>query len=286
MRIDAHQHFWRYNPQRDTWITDDMAVLQRDFFPEDLLPLLQENGIDGCVAVQADQSEEETHFLLDLASRHPEIQGVVGWVDLRAPRLLDRLQYFSQFEKLCGFRHIVQAEPDDRVMLRPDFCRGIDRLREFDFTYDILIYPRQLPAAIDLVAKFPEQAFVIDHIAKPLIRSREVAAWAAQMRVVAANPNVYCKLSGLITEADWRNWRSADFAPYLDVVFEAFGPDRLMFGSDWPVCLLAGSYEQAKSVIDGYTRGLTPDQRERIFGLNATHFYNLKVSHHGPAAYR
>lgn len=278
MNIDSHQHFWRYDAQRDTWITDEMAVLKRDFLPTDLLPELAANGIDGCVAVQADQSERETQFLLDCAAHHPEIVGVVGWVDLRAPNLPQRLACFSRFEKLRGFRHIVQAEPDDRFLLREDSCRGIARLREFGLTYDILIYPKQLPAAIEFVAKFPEQPFVIDHLAKPAIRTKEIDSWCRHIRAVAAHPNVFCKLSGLITEADWRKWRPEDCRPYLDVVFDAFGVDRLIFGSDWPVCLLAGTYKQVKDVIADYTRRLAATDREKIFGLNAAKFYGLTRS--------
>jgi L-fuconolactonase len=195
MRIDSHQHFWRFNRQRDTWITDEMALLKRDFLPEDLLPELKASGIDGCIAVQTDQSEHETLFLLDLARRHTQIKGVVGWVDLRASDIPERLQYFSRFEKLRGFRHIAQSEPDDRFLLQPDFVRGIGQLADFGFTYDILIYPKQLPAAIELVARFPKQRFVIDHIAKPAIRSGEIEPWSGLMREMASLPNVYCKVS-------------------------------------------------------------------------------------------
>ena len=279
MHIDSHQHFWRYDQQRDTWITDEMSVLRRDFLPDDLIPELRANGMDGSVAVQADQSEQETLFLLDSASRSPEIKGVVGWVDLCSPTLPERLEYFSQFEKLCGFRHIVQSESDDRYMLRQDFLAGIASLQQLRFTYDILIYPRQLPAAIELAGKFPEQRFVIDHLAKPRIRSREISDWARNIKSIASSPNVYCKLSGLVTEADWHNWRESDFKPYLDVVFEAFGPDRLMFGSDWPVCLLAGTYESVKAVVAGFIHQLPITQQEKVFGANATRFYGLKTSH-------
>jgi L-fuconolactonase len=286
MHIDSHQHFWRYTPQRDGWITDDMAVLKRDFLPEDLIPELQANHVHGTVAVQADQSEQETMFLLDLASRFPEIKGVVGWVDLCSPELPKRLEYFSRFEKLRGFRHVVQSEPDDRYMLREDFVDGVGCLQRFNFTYDILIYPKQLPAAIELVAKLPQQRFVIDHMAKPLIRSRTISPWQHQMREIALNPHVYCKVSGLVTEADWQSWREADIRPYLDVVFEAFGPDRLMFGSDWPVCLLAGSYETVKVVVANYIRELPEEQQVKILGLNAVRFYGLKVPHDEPATAR
>jgi L-fucono-1,5-lactonase len=283
MIIDSHQHFWRYDPQRDHWITDEMAVLKQDFLPGDLVPQLCANGVDGSIVVQADQSERETMFLLDLAAQFGEIKGVVGWVNLCGADLPWRLEYFSRFEKLCGFRHVVQTEPDDRFMLHEDFLTGIEHLQRFNFSYDILIYPRQLPAAVELVRRFPRQRFVIDHAAKPSIRSRVISPWEQQMRAIATNPNVYCKLSGLITEADWDNWRKADFRPYLDVVFDAFGPDRLMFGSDWPVCLLAGSYAAVKDLIADYICDLPMTQQEKIFGLTAASFYGLKTSHHEPA---
>jgi L-fucono-1,5-lactonase len=275
MTLDAHQHFWRYNAARDGWITDEMAAIRRDFLPEHLAPELRAHEVEGTVAVQADQSEEETRFLLDLAEHHPLIRGVVGWVDLRSARVAERLEFFSEFPRLRGFRHIVQSEPDDRFLLRPDFLRGIGALRQFGFTYDLLVYPHQLPAAVELVAKFPAQKFVLDHIAKPPIKSHEIADWEASIRQLAAQPNVYCKLSGLVTEADWKCWRAEDFRPYLDVVFDCFGAERLMFGSDWPVCLLAASYGQVKQLIADYTKGLPQADRDKIFGLNAGRFYGL-----------
>jgi L-fuconolactonase len=287
MKIDAHQHFWHYRPARDTWIGDNMPVLKRDYLPADLLPELHANGIDGTVAVQADQSEAETLFLLEQAGRNPFIAGVVGWVDLCAPDAGDRLQYFSQFPKLRGFRHVAQSEPDDRFLVRDDFVRGVAMLGAFDLTYDILIYARQLPAAVELVEKLPEQAFVLDHIGKPNLgkldgKSREMDNWAAGIRALARNPRVYCKLSGMITEADWQGWRADDFKPYLDIVFDAFGADRLMFGSDWPVCLLAGTYAQVKGLIEDYTCRFAQGEREKIFGdifgNNAVRFYGLDPS--------
>src|SRR5947207_5288460 len=190
MRIDSHQHFWKYNPVRDQWITDEMTVIRKDFLPDDLLPELQANQIDGCLAVQADQSEAETQFLLDLAKQNSFIRGVVGWIDLRADNLAERLTTLSQNKKLRGFRHIVQAEPDDRFMLQPKFVKGIGCLGEFGLTYDILVYPRQLPAAIELVARFPNQSFVIDHIAKPEIKAKHSEPWAEHMRQIAQGLNV------------------------------------------------------------------------------------------------
>ena len=284
MRIDSHQHFWKYNPTRDTWITNRMSALKRDFLPEDLTPECEKNGIEATIAVQAEQSEKETEFLLDLANRNPKIAGVVGWVDLCSPLVRERLSFFSRFEKLRGFRHIVQSEPDDRFLVRKEFMRGIARLEEFRFTYDILIYPKQLPAAMDLVAKFPEQRFVIDHMAKPEIKTNSSAPWAVQMRTVSKNPNVYCKLSGLVTETTWNSWKNEDFKPYLDMVFDAFGTRRLMFGSDWPVCLLAASYRQVHQILEDYLSGHSAEEKELIFGRNAIDFYGLKMSQHGFAA--
>ncbi|HWY71162.1 MAG TPA: amidohydrolase family protein [Terriglobales bacterium] len=275
MRIDSHQHFWRYDPVRDGWITQEMAVLKRDFMPEELSERMRESGVDCSIAVQTDQSETETHFLLDLAAKNSAIAGVVGWVNLLDKNVEQRLEQFSRNPKLRGFRHIVQAEPDDRFLMRDDFLRGIRALPRHDFTYDILVYARQLPAAVEFVKRFPAQKFVVDHLAKPSVKSGEIDAWARNIRDLAKSPNVYCKLSGLVTEADWASWNAETLRPYLDVVFEAFGTDRLMFGSDWPVCLLAASYAQVKEVIENYTRDLSADEKARIFGLNAARFYGL-----------
>ena len=261
-----------------------MSLLKRNFLPEALNRELGANDIDASIAVQADHSEAETLFLLGLAGRYHTIAGVVGWLDITAEELPERLNFFSKFEKLRGLRHIVQAELDDQFMLREDFVLGISRLSEFDLSYDILVYPRQLPAAIGLADKFPGQRFVVDHIAKPPIKTNKITDWAENIRKLAEAPNVCCKLSGLVTEADWRHWNADQFRPYLDIVFEAFGPDRLMFGSDWPVCLLAGTYRQVKEVVEHYVRELPTQQQEAIFGLNAARFYGLQQSCHGLAA--
>ncbi len=284
MKIDSHQHFWRYDAVRDAWITDSMAVLKRDFLPEHLAAELAANRIDRSIAVQADQSESETMFLLDLAEKNKRIAGVVGWVDLLSPRAGERLEYFSHSSKLRGFRHVAQSEPDDRFLSRENFVKGVAQLRAFGFTYDILIYPKQLPAAIELVARLPEQRFVVDHLAKPEIKSVKSAPWAAQMKEIAQSKNVFCKLSGLVTEADWKHWKTDDFKPYLDKVFDAFGADRLMFGSDWPVCLLAATYGQVKQIIEEYVKGFSQTDKEKIFGGNAARFYGLKTAQHGLAA--
>src|SRR5260370_6474126 len=283
MRIDAHQHFWQYDALRDGWITDEMGVLRRDFLPEHLVPELVANDMQGSIAVQADPSETETRFLLDLASRNEVIQGMVGWVDLCAANVHERLQLFSKYSKLCGFRHIVQAELDDQFMLQPDFLRGIGCLEEFGFTYDILIYARQLPAAIELASRFPNQPFVVDHLAKPSIKAKRFLPWARHLRTLPENPNVYCKVSGLVTEADWQRWGTDDFKPYLDLAFETFGVERLIFRSDWPVCLLAASYRQVVQLIADYTRDLSITDQDKIFGLNAAHFYGQRAARHATA---
>src|ERR1044072_4819235 len=277
MLIDSHQHFWHYDRKRYAWITDDMAVLQSDFLPVDLQIEYTANRVDGCVAVQAEQSEGETHFLLDLAETSAFIKGVVGWVDLRDTNLPSRLEHFGQFEKLRGFRHIVQAEPDDDFLLGEDFLRGVRMLKDFNFTYDILIYPKQLPAAIKFVEKNPHQALVVDHLAKPFIKDQIISRWRERMQELARHENVYCKVSGLVTEADWQNWRADDFKPYLDSVFAAFGTDRIMFGSDWPVCLVAAGYNQVKSLVEDYLKNFSQAEKEKVFGLNAIRFYRLKV---------
>jgi L-fuconolactonase len=276
MRIDAHQHFWHYDPVRDSWITEEMSVLKRDFLPHELNALLDGNGMDGTVAVQADQSETETRFLLGLAEDHPNILGVVGWVDLRSPDLPERLESLARFRRLRGVRHIAQAESDD-FLARPEVISGIGRLRDFELTYDILVYPRQLPAALTLVHALPDQPFVLDHMAKPLIGLGVREPWATQVRELASHPKVWCKISGLVTEADWGRWRPDDFRPYLDLVFDAFGPHRLMFGSDWPVCLLAAEYRQVVELIETYAEQLPAPERGALFGGNAASFYGLNA---------
>lgn len=284
MNIDSHQHFWRYDAARDAWITDAMQAIKRDFLPEQLAAEMKASGIDASVAVQTVQSEDDTEFLLNLAGQDKRVAGVVGWVDLRSPKVEERLKHFSRFPKLRGFRHVAQAEPDNRFLVQPEFTAGIARLKEFGFTYDILIFPRQLPAAIELVAMFPEQQFVLDHMAKPDVRTRTSTRWSMMICELASKPNVYCKLSGLVTEADWYRWSAADFEPFLDTVFGAFGPERLMFGSDWPVCLLAATYGKVKSVVEEYVDRKAAEHKEKIFGGNAKRFYGLEECARGSAA--
>ena len=274
-KIDAHQHFWQYNPSEHVWMTDEMGALKRNFLPGNLKPQLDSLGFDGCIAVQARQNLEETRWLLELAGQHEFVCGVVGWVDLRSAQILAQLEQFARNKKLVGVRHIVQDEPDDNFMGREDFRRGISELAEFDLAYDILIYPRQLPAAIGLVRKFPQQRFVLDHIAKPAIGEGAGEPWEAGMRELAKSPNLYCKLSGMVTETQWNQWQREDFRPYLDVVFEAFGPDRLMIGSDWPVCTLSARYESTMGIVIDYFAPFGAVERDRILGGNCERFYGL-----------
>lgn len=274
-KIDAHEHFWKYDPVRDAWITDQMHGLKKDFLPEDVRPLLSKNGFTGCVAVQADQSEKETKFLLDLANKNDFIKGVIGWIDLGGRYIKKKLQNLATSVKLKGFRHILQAEPQRDHMLREDFRNGIRHLGQFGFTYDILIYPDQLPYSLQLVKEFPEQRFVIDHLAKPFIKFKKKDEWQRDIKQIARYKNVSCKISGFVTEADWDSWKKHEFHPYFDVVTNAFGTDRVMFGSDWPVCLLAGSYDQVVEIVNDYFSSFTKDEQEKVFGKNAIQFYNL-----------
>lgn len=274
MVIDAHVHFWKFNKQRDAWITDDMKILQQDYLPEHLASTLKRNGVDGVIAVQASQEEVETRFLAELAKTHPLIRGVVGWIDLQADNIAERLAHFTQYTSIRGYRHVVQAEPDD-FLLRPNFQRGIRALQPYNYTYDVLIYHNQLKPAIEFVAKFPDQKLIIDHCAKPDIRHKKIDEWKVLMKEIAQQPNVYCKLSGLFTEAAWKTWSAAEFYPYLDVVFEAFGTDRLVFGSDWPVVLVSGIYVQWKSLVEKYLERYPEEEKEKVFGLNAVAFYGL-----------
>lgn len=275
MIIDSHQHFWHYEPVKHVWIDDEMAVIRKDFMPSDLEVIYKEHGIDGCVAVQADQTLAETDFLLKLASEHDFIKGVVGWVDLRNSDIETTLETYSQHKKLKGFRHVVQGEADHNFLLRPNFLIGMSLLKKFDFTYDILIFPHQLGATLEFVKQFPNQKFVIDHIAKPYIKDGFYDGWAVLMKEIAKQENVSCKLSGMITEADYKLWTPEQIKPYMALVLEAFGPERLLFGSDWPVCLVAGNYSKVKKLVTDFISTLSPSEQAEIMGTNAMNFYNL-----------
>jgi L-fuconolactonase len=275
MRIDAHQHFWVYRPEEFNWINESLGILKKNFLPEDLEKHLLQHNIDGCVSVQARQSEDETLFLLENARKFSFIKGVVGWADLLNPKVDEQLNKFLLHPKFCGVRHIVQDEPSG-FMLKQQFQQGLKLLHEHGLTYDILIYPPQLPDAIKLCELFPDHKLVIDHLAKPHIKKKEIEPWAAQIKDIASNKNVYCKLSGLVTEGNWQGWSTDDFKPYLDIAFHAFGENRLLFGSDWPVCLLAAEYAEVLSLVEKYLAGRSEEVRSKIMGWNAVRFYNLE----------
>ena len=252
-----------------------MKRIQRDFYPQDLKPLLDTHGFDGCVLVQSDQSDAETEFLLSLAWQYPFIKGIVGWIDLQADDISERLAQSAHNKILKGFRHVLQGEKERDFMLRPAFMRGIAELQRYGYTYDILVYPDQLPFVKKFVATFPNQPFVIDHLAKPYIKNREIDAWRTDMRDIAAFQNVYCKVSGMVTEADLEMWKALELTPYIDVVVEAFGLQRLMFGSDWPVCLLAAEYAEVVNIVKDYFASYSKSEQELIFGTTASRFYKL-----------
>jgi len=275
-RIDAHQHFWKFDPVRDNWINSDMSVIARDFLPDDLLPILQRNNIDGTVVVQTCHMDEDNRFMLELAEQHSFIKGVVGWVNLQSVKVEDKLKYYHErYPKMKGFRHVLQADPDDQLMLRDSFKNGISLLNKYNFTYDILIYPKHLKYAAQLAAEFPDQKFVVDHLAKPYIKSKEINGWKRDIEALSKHLNVYCKVSGMLTEADWYSWRTDDFMPYLDTVFNAFSISRVIYGSDWPVCKLAGGYNRALEILQIYTSRFSEKEQEMFYGGNAIEFYNL-----------
>lgn len=275
MHLDSHQHFWRYNPAQQVWMTDAMGVLRRDYLPDELNPLLQTSGFDGSIAVQARQMVEETEWLLQLSDAHDFVKGVVGWVDLQSPSLGEQLNRYSPHPKFVGVRHVVHDEPDDRFMLRPEFRRGLGQLCDFSLTYDLLLFPKHLPVAVKLVSEFPEQPFVLDHIAKPAIREGQISPWKEDLKRLAESPQVYCKLSGLVTEANWKQWRPEDFHRYLDIVMEAFGPERVMIGSDWPVCAVSGAYAPTMTIVTDYIQKYPAAIRAGILGGNCARFYGL-----------
>jgi len=276
IKIDTHQHFWTYNDRDYGWMGPGMETLKRDRLPEHLKPLLEEAGVDGTVAVQARQTLEETEWLLRLADENPFIKAVVGWVDLRGEGLRQELERLAGRPRFRGVRHVIHDEPNDRFMGRESFQNGIGLLAEFNLTYDLLVRPRHLAPACELVEKFPNQMFIVDHIAKPLIKDGVMAPWDAHIRRLAEYDNVYCKVSGMVTEADWAAWKPSDFVPYMDVVFEAFGAERITLGSDWPVCTVAGEYGEVMRVAAAYVDRLSPDERAAVWGGNARRFYGIQ----------
>lgn len=275
LRIDSHQHFWKYDSVKFDWITDEMSPIKKDFLPRNLEPVLQENNFDGCVTVQVQQTEEENSFLCSIAEGHDFVKAVVGWIDLQSKNIEERLAHYKNFKKLKGFRHILQGDEKRDLMLSPAFKRGIGLLNKYNFTYDILIFPDQLIFARELAKEFPEQKFVINHLAKPYIKDGKIDEWKKSIEAISWFENVYCKISGMVTEADWKKWRTNDFFPYLDVVVKSFGTNRIMYGSDWPVCLVAASYSQVFNIVREYFSSFSTNELELFFGGNAVKFYNL-----------
>jgi len=275
MTIDAHHHLWEYNPGEFPWIDDTMDNLKRDYLPDDLLDAVTGTEVEGTVTVQARQTEQETRWLLDLAGSHEIIQGVVGWVPLTSPAIGRSLERFAGHPYLKGVRHVLHDEPDDEYMLREDFNRGIALLRNYQLTYDILIFEKHLPQTIEFVDRHPEQDFVVDHIAKPKIASGERHPWEENLRELARRERVFCKLSGLVTEADRTDWTAEQLRPYVEIVMEAFGPDRVLFGSDWPVCTVACAYARWYRTVGELLAGYSQSERDRVFSGTAGEVYHL-----------
>ncbi|WP_228852903.1 amidohydrolase family protein [Aegicerativicinus sediminis] len=273
--IDSHQHFWRYTPQTHGWISDELSVIRRDFLPDELESCFKENDVFGCIAVQADQTLEENEFLLDLANKHKFIKGVIGWVDFQNDRVEEDIYHFSEIELMKGFRHIVQGEADVKFLLRPGFLEGIKLLEKYDFVYEILVFPHQLQMVYEFVKMFPNVQFVLDHIAKPYIKEGYIEGWATMIKALGNFDNLSCKISGMVTEADYSNWSPEQIKPYIDVVLESFGPNRILYGSDWPVCLVAASYTEVLHLGKTMVHQLSPSEQDAFFYKNAKRIYNI-----------
>ncbi len=275
--IDTHHHLWKYKPKDYGWMDNSMAVLKQDYLPEDLASELQNSGISGTVVIQARQSIDETRWLLELADRHSFIKGVVGWLDLCSPMLKQHLKEFASYPKLVGVRHVIHDEPDDDFMLGADFMKGIAQLEAYELCYDLLLFPRHLSRAVKLVRTFPNQHFVLDHLGKPQIKAGKIERWKNDIARLAGYPNVWCKLSGMVTEADHKQWHYKELLPYMEVVLNAFGPDWIMLGSDWPVCRLAGEYSEVLNVVHEFIKSLKNSDQEKILYRNAVDCYQLKI---------
>ena len=273
--IDAHQHFWKYHPQNHAWINEDMKIIQKDFLPEDLALVLSAQHVEGCISVQVDQTKEETVFQIECAKNNHFIKGVVGWIDLLNPSIDKDIEAYKEQKIVKGFRHILQGA-EKGFMLQPDFIKGLKQLSKHHYTYDLLIYANQIQEAIELIKSVEDLPIVLDHIAKPSIKTKSMQDWEKDIKALAKYPNLYCKISGMATEANWTTWKPEDLKPYLDIVVEAFGVDRLLFGSDWPVCLVASSYERWLHTIKDYFKEFSSTEQEKIFALNCESFYTLE----------
>jgi len=275
MKIDSHQHFWQYNPVKHSWINDDMKVIRKSFGPEELSKEIKPLGIEGTVAVQADETEKETSYLLGLADKNEFIKAVVGWIDLRAGNAIERMQYWKQYEKIKGFRSIMQGQQDPAYLTNADFIENIKKLSQYKYTYDLLVYHNQFPSLIKFVDKLPDNKMIIDHLGKPDIKNKNIKDWKSNLKILAQHPGIYCKMSGMITEADYQRWTYDDLKPYLEAAGEYFGADRICFGTDWPVCLVAGTYAQVYEVMDKFSQQLNKEEKEKLMGLNTMKFYGI-----------
>jgi L-fuconolactonase len=275
MIFDAHHHLWEFNPEDYSWMDDTMSLLKRDYLPPELEHELPRADVRGTVVVQARQTIEETRRLLRWADEFPFIKGVVGWVDLCSEKLQKQLDELGNSPGMVGVRHVIHDEPDDDFMLRPEFLKGIGQLIEYDLCYDLLLFPKHLKRASELAGRFPNQKFVLDHIGKPFIKDGIMSPWREDLHRLASLPNVWCKVSGMVTEADTENWKYEDFIPYLEVVLELFGAERIMLGSDWPVCRLAGEYAEIMNIPIRFLEKLSPAEKHKIYHKNAAEFYNL-----------
>ena len=275
MRIDAHQHFWQYNPNTQGWITDEMSLLMRDFSPKELQKEIEALDFQGTIAVQAEETLAENHYLNNLAASNNFIKGIVGWMDLRDKYAVEKMHELKAIQKLVGFRTITQGAPDEKYLSNRQYIDNVKLLSEFNYTYDLLIHHSQMNSLVRFTDQLPDNRFILDHIGKPDIKNKQIKSWRSEIKNLAANPNIYCKLSGITTEADYKQWTYEELYPYIETVAEYFGIDRLCFGSDWPVCLVAGSYSTTYSVIEKFSQQVTEKERAKIFGLNTKEFYKL-----------
>jgi len=275
MRIDAHQHFWQFDPIKHEWIDESMQAIRKSFLPTDLQKEIESVGIDGTIAVQADETEKENSYLLSLSDENDFIKAIVGWIDLKALDAIERMQYWKKHDKIKGFRCIMQGQEDSNYLTNKDFLENIKKLVPYGYTYDLLVYHNQFPSLIKFVEKLPDNRMILDHLGKPDIKNKNIKEWKVNLKILAQHPGIYCKLSGMITEADYERWTYEDLKPYLETAAEYFGVDRICFGTDWPVCLVAGSYAQVYEIIEKFSNQLTADEKNKLLGLNTMKFYNI-----------
>jgi len=275
MRIDAHQHFWQYNPSTQGWINDEMSILRRDFSPKELQKEIESLGFEGTIAVQAEETLEENYYLNKLADENSFIKGIVGWMDLQENNAEQTMHDLKSIQKLVGFRTITQGAQDEKYLSNRKYIDNVRLLSAYNYTYDLLVHHSQLKSLIRFTDQLIDNKFILDHLGKPDIRNKEIKQWKSDIKSLAENPNIYCKLSGMTTEADYQKWSYDDLYPYMEIIAEYFGLDRICFGSDWPVCLVAGTYNTTYSVVEKFCQQVSQTEREKLFGLNTKEFYKL-----------